>query len=102
MVPTAPEKVEEDTTGSKYLVPIMGQVAYLTVASLALSGHYLEQFRWRKNTASGTSYYADWDTYKTDLGSTNYWKLGDSVKNYGGMTIWGVALLTQIASFFAA
>lgn len=100
VVPAGPVEQPKDDTSSAYLIPIMGQVAYLTVTLVALSGHFLQQFRYRKDTKAGVSYYKNWVTYKTDLG-TNYWELATMVKDYSFMGIWGIAFITQAASFFA-
>ena len=101
VVPAGPIQQPESDTDSDFLMPIMGQIAYLTVALFATSGHYMKMFRWTKDTKAGVSYYNTWKTYESVLGSTDYHKLADTVLGYGGLAIWGVASLSTLVSFVA-
>lgn len=84
------------TVTADYLMPILGQVAYLSVALLATTAHYFQAFRWRTNTKSGVSYYENWT--KLAMG-TNYWEYANMINNYAGLGIWGIAFITQSLSF---
>ena len=54
------------------------------------------QLSYRQNSADGTSYYADWDSLHS---TSSLWKTANLVFNYGSLTFWAVALVTQILSF---
>ena len=81
-------------------VPILGQIAYLTVSALLMSGNLLKAIRWRKDTTGGASYYIWWTSNESELGSTNYWSLANMIQAYGGLAVWGVLFITQLISTF--
>lgn len=70
-----------------------GQIGYLTVALLNLGYPILSQFKIRSST-----YYTDYDTFMTTISGTNYMKIADMIMDYGALSIWGVAFITQILS----
>jgi len=72
------------------LNPASGQLTY-TVASLAVTvGIALQLFRYRAQS----DFYSDGDIV---LG-TNYWRIANYIRGYGGLAIWSLAALTQLLS----
>ena len=78
-------------------MPILGNIAYISVALLAATYAFLRQFIWRADKTEWPSkYYASWTLIEADLGSTNYWSLATMVADYGMLGIWSAALVTEI------
>ena len=73
------------------LSPALGQLSYTLISIGALTNICLELFRY--DSASG--FYDN-----GDISGTNYWKIANSVRSYGGLSIWSLAALMQFLSLF--
>lgn len=77
-------------------MPILGNIAYMSVALLAATFMFLRQFVWRADGTWATKYYNSWTLIEADLGSTNYWSLATMVADYSMLGIWSAAFVTEI------
>ncbi|MCP4570700.1 MAG: hypothetical protein GY841_24205, partial [FCB group bacterium] len=77
-------------------MPILGNIAYMSVALLAATFAFLRQFSWRADGSWATKFYANWTLIEADLGSTNYWSLATMVADYSMLGIWATAFVTEI------
>ena len=75
------------------LVPIVGQIGFLTVALFNVTGIAMHKFRWMPST-----YYDEWTN--SGISGTNWWKLSNTINGYGMLAVWGLALIFQILSLF--
>lgn len=85
--------MEEDHTGwwkEEKPDPFMGQIAFTMLALGNATGIALDLFRYEKDTVY---------TYGDELRWFNSWKIYKMVEQYGGLTLWSVAAITQILSF---
>jgi hypothetical protein len=82
-------------------MPILGNIAYISVALLAGTAVGMRQFSWRiKKDIFPAEYYAAWTALESDLGSTNYWDLATMIADYGMLGIWAAAFVTEILATF--
>lgn len=77
-----------------------GQIGYLTIAMLNLSYPIFSQFKIRADIDT-VGFYDVYDALLTAIsGGTNYVKIADLIMDYGAMSIWGAAFITQTLSLF--
>ena len=78
----------KDMSGLAMLSPFMANLEFLGVASMWAIGSAMNAFRYRSD-----SKFYDAPLY---TGDTNYWKLGDQMRLFGGLAIGGLLAVTQL------
>jgi hypothetical protein len=78
----------KDMSGLAMLSPLMANLEFLAAAAMWAGSSAMMAFRYR----SASTYY-DSALY---TGDTNYWKLGDQMRLFGGLAIGGLLAVTQL------
>ena len=78
----------KDMSGLAMLSPLMANLEFLGVAAMWAGSSAMMAFRYRSD-----SKFYDAPLY---TGDTNYWKLGDQMRLFGGLAIGGLLAVTQL------
>ena len=70
-----------------------GSFSYLFVAAFAATHYSLAAFRYYSKSASR-------DAYLLDSTKTNWFEIGNYIINYGNLSLYGIAFITQLLALF--